>query len=533
MPDITPLLHGDPHEAGGYHLEGRLGAGGQGVVYLGRKDGGEPVAVKLLRADWTADEENRRYFAREIAAARQVAPFCVAQVLDADPDAAQPYVVTEYIAGPSLQRAGTRSGPDLHRLAVATATALAAVHEAGIVHRDFKPGNVLLGPDGPRVIDFGIARALEGAATLSSRIVGTPAYMAPEQLAGSGVGPASDVFAWGGVIVYAASGRPPFGDDALPAVMHRILTAPPDLGPLTEPLRSIVADALDKDPAARPTMIDIHLRLLGRALPAARPPSPGAVAALAAGPFPATGPAPATGLSPAAGPPAPTEPVGGRERPHRRRRGVILGAALSVLAVGVSAAVLVPSLGGGAHGTASTPGPAAPATPTRRPSTPPATTAAPAPVTTPIPEQSTPQPEETAIPAKPTEPAASPRPTSADPTPAASGFPADFAGVWRGRVKYDPGATDSLVLTIREGGATVTDEFQEYRCTGTSRLVRINGDTATLKRVGMRGDCVRDGMITLTRQADGRLEFAFSGYGENKVTRKVHFTIDGVLNRDS
>ncbi|WP_405139502.1 protein kinase [Sphaerisporangium sp. NBC_01403] len=502
MPDITPLLHGDPHEAGGYRLEGRLGAGGQGVVYLGRKAGGEPVAVKLLRAGLTADDETRHRFAREIAAARRVAPFCVAQVLDADPDAAQPYIVTEYVPGPSLERAGVRSGPDLHRLAVATATALAAVHEAGIVHRDFKPANVLLGPDGPRVIDFGIARAFEGSATLSSRIVGTPAYMAPEQLAGAAIGPAADVFAWGGVIVYAAGGRPPFGEDALPAVMNRILTAPPDLGPLTEPLRSIVADALAKDPAARPTMIDIHLRLLGRVVPVAGPP-------------PALAP-----LTPA---PAATAPVA----PRPRRRGVLLGVSLAVLAAGVTAAVLVPAVGGNARGvTATTTGPSAPSgTPPPVPS-PTATPAAATPdgstATPPGPTGST-----TTSPA-PTEPGTTPRASSG-----AAAFPAGFTGVWRGRVKYDPGATDSLVLTVRDGATTVTEAFLEYRCTGASKLVRVNGDTATLKRVSMRGNCVRNGTITLTLGADGRLEFAYSGHGENEASREVYFTMYAKLKRDS
>ncbi|WP_053175818.1 serine/threonine-protein kinase, partial [Nonomuraea sp. SBT364] len=242
-----------------------LGAGGQGVVYLGRSRDGAPVAVKVLR-DGVADDR----FAREIAAARRVEPFCIAQVLDAS-SGGRPYIVTEYVDGPSLQQAGRHAGAELQRLAVATATALAAIHQAGVVHRDFKPANVLLGPGGPRVIDFGIARALDSGLTATSSIVGTPAYMAPEQLAGQEVGPAADVFAWASVIVFAGSGVPPFGDDSLPAVINRILHNEPRVGDLPPALREVVLACLAKDPARRPAMQDVLLRLLGG--PGAHPPA--------------------------------------------------------------------------------------------------------------------------------------------------------------------------------------------------------------------------------------------------------------------
>ncbi|MEV0144773.1 MULTISPECIES: protein kinase [unclassified Nonomuraea] len=262
---MNPLLPEDPPAVGPYRLLGRLGAGGQGVVYLGQGSDGRPVAVKVLQDGLAGDHR----FAKEIDAARRVEPFCIAQVLDASLGG-RPYIVTEYVEGPSLQQAGRHVGADLQRLAVATATALAAIHRAGVVHRDFKPANVLLGRDGPRVIDFGIARASGHSLTVTSSIVGTPAYMAPEQLAGAPLGPAVDVFAWASVIVFAATGSPPFGNDSLPAVIRRILHGEPYLGDLPGPLRPIVLSCLAKDPAARPAMQDVLLRLIG-AQPAAGP----------------------------------------------------------------------------------------------------------------------------------------------------------------------------------------------------------------------------------------------------------------------
>ncbi|HUR03113.1 MAG TPA: serine/threonine-protein kinase [Nonomuraea sp.] len=261
MPHLEPFREGDPTAVGPYRLFGRLGAGGQGVVYLGQGHDGRPVAVKVLR-EGLADER----FAKEIDAARRVEPFCIAQVLDASLGA-RPYIVTEYVEGPSLQQAGRHFGADLQRLAVATATALAAIHQAGIVHRDFKPANVLLGQGGPRVIDFGIARSVESGLTATSSIVGTPAYMAPEQLAGASLGPAVDVFAWASVIVFAATGVPPFGEDSLPAVINRILHNEPQVGDLPQPLRAIVLACLAKDPARRPAMRDVLLQLLGGQAP--------------------------------------------------------------------------------------------------------------------------------------------------------------------------------------------------------------------------------------------------------------------------
>jgi serine/threonine protein kinase len=267
MQTPQPLRTGDPQRIGAYRLVGLLGEGGQGAVYRGEGADGQRVAVKLLHARFAGNAKARSRFAAELALAERVAPFCTARVIDADLDGDRPYIVSEFIDGPSLSEivaAGTfPHGPALERLAIATVTALAAIHEAGIVHRDFKPGNVIMGGDGARVIDFGIARALEATGTHSSAVVGTPAYMAPEQISGAKVGPAADIFAWGCTIAYASCGVTPFGQDSIPAVMHRILHEQPDLGRLTPPLRDIVAACLAKAPDQRPTARQILLRMLG------------------------------------------------------------------------------------------------------------------------------------------------------------------------------------------------------------------------------------------------------------------------------
>ncbi|WP_067829445.1 ABC transporter substrate-binding protein [Actinomadura kijaniata] len=373
MPEVAPLRDGDPRRIGGYALTGLLGEGGQGAVYLAEDEPGHPVAVKLLHARFSGDARARQRFAAELAVTRRVAPFCTARVLDADVDGDRPYIVSEYIDGPPLARVlaehGPRSGAELDRLAIGTMTALTAIHEAGVAHRDLKPGNVLLAADGPRVIDFGIARALDATGTLSSTAVGTPAYMAPEQITGARVGPAADVFAWGTTMVTAATGRPAFGQDSIPAVMHRILHLPPELGALPEPLRSVVAGCLDKDPARRPASQQVLLRLLSLAgsLPPASAPTPArpavsldkdgmldrGVRAAATGAFAAPPAAPQTWPPPpptAPAPPAFPQPqyppppnaqqtVPGKEDPRRRGVGILVGA-------GSGAAVALVLVGG-------------------------------------------------------------------------------------------------------------------------------------------------------------------------------------------
>ncbi|MFD1933562.1 MULTISPECIES: WD40 repeat domain-containing serine/threonine protein kinase [Nonomuraea] len=250
----------DPERIGDYWLAGRLGEGGQGVVYEAYDSQGRRVAVKVLH---TADAAR---LAKEATAAQRVASFCTARVLHVETEGPRPHIVSEYVEGPSMRKVGRLfAGDDLHRLATAVATALTAIHEAGVIHRDLKPDNVLLSPGGPRVIDFGIARTADMSLTRSGEVAGTPSYMAPEIFTGQRATPAVDVFAWGAVVLFAATGEDPFRADHLGGVMHRVLSSQPDLSVLPEPLATLVAAAMDKNPAARPAARDLLLALVSGA----------------------------------------------------------------------------------------------------------------------------------------------------------------------------------------------------------------------------------------------------------------------------
>jgi len=323
-----PLETGDPRTLGRFELLARLGEGGQGIVYLGRGTGPgeERVAIKVLRS--TVDAGVLQRLARELDAIHHVQPFVTARVIEASTEGDRRYIVSEFIDGPTLQERIDAQGPmsegDLLRLAVGTATALTAIHGAGVVHRDFKPANVLLGPDGPRVVDFGIARLID-ASTMTSGLIGTPSYIAPELLSGARPTSAVDIFAWGVTMIYAATGRPAFGGDTVVAVMQRILNEQPDISGVPPALVPVVRDCLSKDPGRRPTARDLLLRLVDP-----------------------SGPHPVAGTGPMAGDDLPAsalrtskipaldgstspvdgvfQPPGGGTRPGRSRRGPVLAA---------------------------------------------------------------------------------------------------------------------------------------------------------------------------------------------------------------
>ncbi|MYR00950.1 protein kinase, partial [Streptomyces sp. SID6139] len=264
---MQPLAGDEPAAIGPYRLLGRLGAGGMGRVYLGRSAGGRTVAVKIVHPQFALDEEFRARFRREVEAARRVGGAWTAPVLDADPDAPVPWVATAYAAGPSLAAAVSDAGPlpehTVRALAAGLAEALAAVHALGLVHRDVKPSNVLLTLDGPLLIDFGIARATDGTASLTATgaSVGSPGYMAPEQILGAGVLGAADVFSLGAVLTYAATGQAPFPGDSSAALLYKVVHEEPELGPLSGELRSVAAACLAKDPSARPAPAEVGHRL--------------------------------------------------------------------------------------------------------------------------------------------------------------------------------------------------------------------------------------------------------------------------------
>ncbi|MFD5323967.1 bifunctional serine/threonine-protein kinase/ABC transporter substrate-binding protein [Streptomyces sp. NPDC127092] len=264
---LQPLLPSDPSALAGYRLLGRLGAGGMGVVYLGRTDTGALAAVKVTHADQADQADFRARFRREVEAARRVVSPWAVPVAGADPDAPEPWMATAYVPGPSLGEAVRAHGPLPERsvriLGGAVARALAAVHAAGLVHRDVKPGNILLAVDGPRLIDFGIARATgETGLTSADMVVGTPGFLAPEQAEARAaeIGPAADVFALGCLLAYATTGRPPFGTGALDALLYRTVHDEPDLTGVPEGLLGLVRQCLAKEPAARPTAAEVaHL----------------------------------------------------------------------------------------------------------------------------------------------------------------------------------------------------------------------------------------------------------------------------------
>ncbi|MCP3755633.1 serine/threonine-protein kinase [Streptomyces sp. TBY4] len=259
---FQPLKADDPEVVGGYRLAAVLGAGGMGKVYLSYTPGGRPIAIKVIRSEFGEDPEFRRRFQQEVRSAERVQGLYTAPVIDADTEGAQPWLATAYVPGPSLAHAVAHHGALPPRsvllLAVGVAEALTVIHGAGIVHRDLKPANVLLASDGPRVIDFGIARAADSTALTSTGVsIGTPAFMAPEQASAGTITPATDVFALGQIAAFAAIGSSVYGDGPSHAVLYRIVHEDPDLSGLPEELRPLVTRCLSRDPAERPELTEV------------------------------------------------------------------------------------------------------------------------------------------------------------------------------------------------------------------------------------------------------------------------------------
>ncbi|MCK9903154.1 protein kinase [Frankia sp. Cpl3] len=271
---FTPLATTDPYEISGYPIQARIGEGGMGAVYLSRTPGGRPLAVKVVRPEFATDPDFRARFAKEVAIAQRVQGPYTVPVIDADAAAARPWIATAYVPAPSLAIAVARTGalpaPSVLLLIAGIAEALESIHRAGVVHRDLKPGNVILAPDGPRVIDFGVARAIDAATaamTQTGARLGTPAFMAPEQVQGRQLDQPGDVFALGATAYFALTGRPPFGVDA--AVFHRIEHQQPDWDGCPDDLRDILARCMAKDPDARPTPAEL-ITLCGSTSPVGR-----------------------------------------------------------------------------------------------------------------------------------------------------------------------------------------------------------------------------------------------------------------------
>lgn len=255
---IQPLQQGDPLRIGSYRVVGRLGTGGMGTVYATVDSAGLRMAVKVVHPAQAADDEFRARFRREVHLSQQVTGPCLVPVCDADTESPSPWLATPFVPGPTLERhvstAGPLSGAALCALAAGTAAALTAIHAAGVVHRDVKPQNVILSPTGPKVLDFGIAHALDGTSvTRTGVMTGTPGWISPEQYRTGEVGAEADIFAWGALIAYAATGRLPFGSGAADIVAFRVLSAEPDLDGVPRDLRPLVEQSLSKEPAGRPT----------------------------------------------------------------------------------------------------------------------------------------------------------------------------------------------------------------------------------------------------------------------------------------
>ncbi|MEU9865607.1 protein kinase [Streptomyces sp. NPDC047971] len=380
---MDALRPDDPQWVGPYRLDGRLGEGGMGSVFLGTSPGGRKVAVKLIKRELSAAPQFRERFAREVDAARRVGGFHTAQVVDADPGAESPWLVTAFIPGPTLYEVVAKNGPldapAVRRLGAGLAEGLTAIHKCGLVHRDLKPGNVIISDDGPRVIDFGIARAMDASSlTATGTVVGTYPYMSPEQIRADRAGVASDVFSLGSVLAFAATGRGPFDAPTLIEIVQRILDEPPALDGIDDAaLRELLAACLAKAPEARPAVDELPGRFATGA--AAGGAGAGGPRPVGAGPVdpripmlpaaavsPQVTHPPTVAVAPSAPPPgfgpvSTTEDAGDRPRPGALSRRTLLfaglGTAAAATAVGVPILLRDNDKAGGTSDAGDKPGP--------------------------------------------------------------------------------------------------------------------------------------------------------------------------------
>ncbi|MET8747125.1 serine/threonine-protein kinase [Streptomyces sp. NPDC004728] len=386
----APLSVDDPREIGGYRLHARLGAGGMGVVYLAHTPGGRPIALKAVRDEFAADPEFRRRFADEVTSARSIHGLFTAQVVDSGVDAPTPWLATAYVPGPSLQQVVKRHGPLPARtvllLVAGIAEALQAIHRAGVVHRDLKPANVLIAEDGPRVIDFGIARAADATGLTGTGLrIGTAAYMAPEQATGLTVTPATDVFALGALAAYVAGGVLPFGGGPESAALYRVVHEEPDLSRVPPDLRGLLGRCLAKHPGDRPAPDELIDAVRAHPAVGTHPEfTDGWLPRVVSGEIGAHGELPghihaqptlaaATPTAPAAAQQAPdsgdrTDPATRRARRSRRRQPVTVLAAAFLLALGGTAYYVLDHFNGVADDSSNSSG--RPSTPSSRPSVP-------------------------------------------------------------------------------------------------------------------------------------------------------------------
>ena len=550
---VEPLTSEDPREVAGYQLRARLGAGGMGRVYLAFTRGGRAVAIKVIRAEFGDEEEFRDRFRREVVAAQRVHGMYAAQVLDADPDARPPWLATAYVPGLSLQQAVTDYGPlppdSVFLLLAGIAEALQAIHAVGIVHRDLKPSNVILAADGPRVIDFGIARSVAAPSlTRGAFRIGSPRFMAPEQARGQLVTPAVDVFALGSLATYAIAGRPPFGVGGALAVLYRVLNDAPDLGGCPADLRPLIERCLAKDPAQRPQPAEIidtcQARMTDGALAFDGSWLPPAVSAVAAAPLASLVPGRRTGLDnlngtdpsfpaersaagamgedtyPSVVRDPPERPVvvvataadpgdaggagestDGAEAPRRtiiRRSATVFGLVAAV-AVGV---VLLPgatNLGTGHHRPPAAGARASPAATAR--STPPASPAAPHP--SPSDAGAAPGPSAPATPPAAASPPAAPAPTGQ----------AAFGGTWSGTVSQPTWTVTSwaVTLVIPAAGRQGSYSAPSLGCSGTLSVQSYSG--TAMSAMANTTSAVNSGCVS-----KARLTLDLSGPAEMSMT---------------